>query len=148
MGAIDNVTRQLVQHGQRPVTVGLWFAVGHSTVVMALTGLVAYGYSIAWRMGAVSASVSLVASMLSITLLFGIGLLNARVAVGLHREWSSLNQPDLPLSAPIAEESAHAPLRTALTTPPCLRAIFNRVDKPHKMFWVGLLFGMGFDTAT
>jgi len=45
LASIDNVTRRLVSKGQRPVSVGFWFAAGHSTVVVALTMVVACGYS-------------------------------------------------------------------------------------------------------
>lgn len=152
LAAIDNVTRQFTRRGEMPVSIGFWFACGHSTVVVALTGVIAGGYSMAWKHfhndTGWSDDVSLVASIISITLLGGIGLLNARVTVELVIEWTRMKKRSSEAQQEVDQEAAETSLRTALSTVPLLQWVFSHVDRPLKMFWVGLLFGLSFDTAT
>jgi high-affinity nickel permease len=96
LAAIDNVTRQFTKRGERPVSIGFWFALGHSTVVVALTGFIVGGYSLAWKHFHNDTNwtddVALTASIISITLLGGIGFLNARVAIELITEWRRVRE--------------------------------------------------------
>mmetsp|Transcript_3075 Transcript_3075/g.8236 ORF Transcript_3075/g.8236 Transcript_3075/m.8236 type:complete len:375 (+) Transcript_3075:145-1269(+) len=150
LAAIDNVTRQLLSRGQTPISVGFWFALGHSTVVVALTAAVAGGYSLMWSGSkALMEHLAVAAGFLSVTLLAGIGMLNARIAfdlfvvlAGRGGGGSERERDDA------ADGHANASLITALTGFSFLRRVFDRVDKPFKMFGVGFLFGLSFDTAT
>lgn len=152
LAAIDNVTRQLLNRGQWPVSVGFWFALGHSTVVIILTGVLAGGYSWAMEMtkedSHVSQRVSLVAGMVSICLLGGIGFLNAQIACGLFQEWWELQKLQAHDQDEKIEAVAQSALRTALSAVPCIKRVFDHVDRPAKMFGVGFLFGLSFDSAT
>jgi len=152
LAAIDNVTRQLVLLGQRPVSVGFWFALGHSTIVVLLTVALASGYSAVWHGGGTVALVrkglTLAAAVLSVVLLGGIGLLNARVALGLFSDWTSLRKHSAYLQDKALESTADSSLRTALTAVPFLKRLFSHVDRPVKMYMVGVLFGLSFDTAS
>jgi high-affinity nickel-transport protein len=153
LAAIDNVTRQLLSRGQTPISVGFWFALGHSAVVVALTAAVAGGYSLMWSGSkALMEHLAVAAGFLSVTLLAGIGMLNARIAFELFVVWAGhggSGSSDHERDADTAADShANASLQTALTGFSCLRRIFYRVDKPYKMFGVGFLFGLSFDTAT
>jgi len=152
LAAIDNVTRQFTRRGEMPVSIGFWFACGHSTVVVALTGCIAGGYSMAWQRfhkdTGWSDDVAMVASIISITLLGGIGLLNARVTVELIVEWTRMRKRSIEAQEEVEHEAAETSLRTALSTVPFLQWVFSHVDRPAKMYWVGLLFGLSFDTAT
>jgi high-affinity nickel-transport protein len=152
LAAIDNVTRQFIKRGERPVSIGFWFAVGHSTVVIAMTGFIACGYSMAWKHYHHSTNwsddVSLASSMLSISILCGIGFLNAKVARELFKEWSRYRMQSREEQLALEEIAAETSLRTALSTIPFLQRVFNHVDRPVKMYTVGLLFGLSFDTAT
>merc|ERR1712232_301452 len=138
--------------GQRPVSVGFWFAVGHSTIVVVMTAILAGGYTVAWnsfnKKSGLTDGLSFVAALLAVGMLGGIGLLNAKVACEIFGRWTRLqklnaNEQKEELDL-IAEES----LGTALTSLPCLRSAFQGVDRPSKMYGIGLLFGLSFDTAT
>jgi len=152
LAAIDNVTRQFTSRGERPVSIGFWFAAGHSTVVVALTGCIACGYSLAWKHyhndANWSDNIALAASIISITLLGGIGILNARVAMDLFVEWTRMRRRSCGEQEKVENEAAETSLRTALSTVPFLQRVFSHVDRPEKMYLVGLLFGLSFDTAT
>jgi len=138
--------------GQRPVSVGFWFAIGHSTVVLILTGVLAGGYSCIWNMAkdgaGISEDISLAAGLLSVGLLGGIGLLNANIAVGLFRDWAGLQGRSACVQDEEVTRAGEASLRTALSVIPCVKRVFEHVNRPFKMFGVGFLFGLSFDSAT
>jgi high-affinity nickel-transport protein len=121
IGAIDNTTRRLTRAGERPLSVGFWFSLGHSTVVLGLTALVALGAS-AGRLP-VPAAADVIGPVVSGSFLVAIGLLN----LGLLR--------------------AGDPAPRGLLTRVYGRAT-RAVRAPWQMYPVGLLFGLGFDTAT
>mmetsp|Transcript_68025 Transcript_68025/g.191736 ORF Transcript_68025/g.191736 Transcript_68025/m.191736 type:complete len:366 (+) Transcript_68025:80-1177(+) len=151
LAAIDNVTRQLISRGQRPVSVGFWFALGHSSVVLLMTGLVAGGYS--WVLqasqdGDLATDVSLAAALFSVCIVGGLGVLNARIAVELFQDWTRLSKASSTDQHVALEGTAQASLRTALTSIPFLKKFFDRVDRASKMYSVGFLFGLSFDSAT
>jgi high-affinity nickel-transport protein len=153
LAAIDNVTRQLLSQGQKPVSVGFWFAVGHSSIVVLLTAVIAGGYSMLFdriqKGTETTAYIGLIASFLSVSLLAGIGLLNLRIAVGLFRTWLGISRTGSEEEQDKAvEDLGQNSLQTAISSLPFVQRVFNKVDRPEKMFLVGLLFGLGFDTAT
>jgi high-affinity nickel-transport protein len=122
IGAIDNTTRRLTRSGERPLSVGFWFSLGHSTVVFGLTVLVGLG---ARAGGArLHAAAGVIGPAVSGTFLLAIGLLNL---------------------AALLAPSPQAP--TGL-----LMRVYGRATRavraPWQMYPVGLLFGLGFDTAT
>ncbi|CAA9508238.1 MAG: HoxN/HupN/NixA family nickel/cobalt transporter [uncultured Solirubrobacterales bacterium] len=147
IAAIDNVTRKLMNDGQRPLSVGFFFALGHSTIVFALAALLAIG--IRGLSGAVaddSSPLSQVTSTIGPTVagafLVVIGVLNLVVLVGIVRVFLRMRQGQY--SEPQLEEQLNS------------RGFMNRflgratraVKQPWHMYPVGLLFGLGFDTAT
>lgn len=152
LAAIDNITRQLLLMGQRPVSVGFWFAMGHSTVVVVLTAVLASGYSWAASLSSdgndVAGRVSLAAGLLSIGLLAGIGLLNASIAVDLFSEWSRLQGMSTRCQDIETTSAREDSLQTALSVIPLVRRLFSHVDRAYKMYGVGFLFGLSFDSAT
>jgi len=151
LAAIDNVTRQLMMRGQQPISVGFWFALGHSTVVMLLTAALAGGYSWAWHASGntnVTEAVSLVAAVVSVLLLGGIGLLNAHVATGLFKDWLRLQRHCVQFQDQEVKNAAETSLQTALSMIPGVRQVFEHVNVPYKMYGVGFLFGLSFDSAT
>jgi high-affinity nickel-transport protein len=117
-----------------------------------MTAFIACGYSLAWKHfhGAAnwSDNVSLVAGVISIAVLGGIGLLNARVAVDLFFEWSRMRKCSHDAQDAAEKSVAEASLRTALSSLPCLSWVFDHVDRAEKMYFVGFIFGLSFDTAT
>jgi high-affinity nickel-transport protein len=147
IAAIDNTTRKLMGQGQRPLTVGFFFALGHSTIVFLLGALVALG--IRGIGGAVqddgsflhSAS-GVIGPTISGLFLLAIGLLNLAVLVGIVRILRRIRQGELQ-----QEE-----LEQELQARGLLNRLYGRatgaINKPWQMYPLGCLFGLGFDTAT
>src|SRR6516165_5067353 len=86
IAAIDNVTRKLMQEGQRPIAVGFFFSLGHSTVVIAAAILVALtASSLSQSFPGLVAAGSLVGTLVSVMFLFAIATINLVVLVGIFR---------------------------------------------------------------
>ena len=136
IAAIDNVTRRLRQAGQRPVAVGFFFSLGHSTVVMALI----LGLALAFRnvhaeiqrLTEWGALVSDIGSAIVLTL---IGLANFAVFRRLLRTGSAKRE--------VAQSLENAPSAQSR-----IAQLWSTVNTSWKMYPVGMLFGLGFDTAT
>jgi len=129
IAAIDNTTRTLQARGLPAKTVGFWFSLGHSTVVFALCGLLAAG------MGLVSTALADDGSLLhEITGVWGPTVSSVFLVVLAAFGFASL------LSH--RDESHGGPVWHALSKTQRV------IDRPSRMYVVGLLFGLGFDTAT
>ncbi|KAF0686691.1 Aste57867_21533 [Aphanomyces stellatus] len=143
IGAIDNVTRSLLQRGQQPVTVGLFFSLGHSSVVV-ITALVAI-CSIAFFNEHIAHGQEIggiIGTCVSASFLCLIGLLNAFAFWRLHATWKHARQADHG-TVSIDQPSA---IGGALTG--CCPSLLGVIDTPWKMYPLGFLFGLGFDTAS
>jgi len=147
IGAIDNTTRKLLADGQRPLSSGFFFSLGHSTVVFALA--IAFTLGIRGLSGAVSGDGSwlhsatrLIGPTVSGTFLWIIGLLNLAVLAGILRVFRRMRGGELD----------EAELERQLDHRGFLNRFYKRatgaVSRPWEMYLVGLLFGLGFDTAT
>jgi nickel/cobalt transporter (NiCoT) family protein len=171
IAAIDNVTRKLMQQGQRPAAVGLFFSFGHSTVVVLMSLLVAGGTGYIKEQfprfqeigGIIGTSVSAVFLLLIAGMNFFIFLdvlrrfRAARLKKGTGSEPATgAAEADSPIFAetkigtvPRHEED---PLQDVLLAPGLLgrilRPVFRLVGRSWHMYPVGFLFGLGFDTAT
>jgi nickel/cobalt transporter (NiCoT) family protein len=147
IGAIDNTTRKLMAEGQRPLSVGFWFSLGHSTIVFALGVLVVIG--VRGLSGAVEdegsglqQATGLIGPLVSGTFLLVIGLLNLVILVsilGIFRRMRRGEFDEAELEAELG--------RRGLMTRFYARAT-RAVRKPWHMYPLGCLFGLGFDTAT
>jgi high-affinity nickel-transport protein len=124
IAAIDNTTRRLMADGQRPLSVGFWFSLGHSTVVFVAAALLAAGIRV---FGAGPGAV--IGPVVSGTFLLAIGTLNLIVLIGLVRGRAS-----------------EAPAGGLLTR--VYGRFVRSVRRPFQMYPLGILFGLGFDTAT
>lgn len=147
IGAIDNTTRKLLSDGQRPLGVGFFFALGHSSVVFVLATLFALG--IRGLSGAVEngdstlhQATALIGPTVSGTFLVVLGLLNLVVLVGIYRIFRRMRQGHFD----------EAELEEQLDKRGLMMRFYGRatraVTKSWHMYPVGLLFGLGFDTAT
>jgi high-affinity nickel-transport protein len=147
IGAIDNTTRKLMNEGQRPLSVGFFFSLGHSTIVFALAALFALG--IRGLSGAVERDSStlhkatgLIGPVVSGTFLFLIGILNLIILVGIVRIFRRMRQG----------EFSEAELEEQLDRRGFMNRFYGRatraIKKPWQMYPLGCLFGLGFDTAT
>jgi high-affinity nickel-transport protein len=140
IAAIDNVTRKLVQAGRRSLSVGLFFALGHSAVVaLAVAGLAIAapalrGWLDDWReLG------GLIGTLVSALFLFAIAIVNLAI---FRSTWRTFRRVRDGAAAPdIATPGGGLLTRLA-------RPLFALIGKPWHMLPLGFLFGLGFDTAT
>ncbi|KAI8964082.1 NicO-domain-containing protein [Daldinia sp. FL1419] len=154
ISAIDLMTRRLIASGQRPVTVGTFFSLGHSTIVI-ITCIVVAATSGALRDrfdnfqyvgGIVGTSVS---AAFLILLCLGNGWVLYRLVARLR---AVLREPDPHHPQEDAEAEDHAATNLQLEGAGFLATVFRRlfriVDRPWKMYPLGVLFGLGFDTSS
>ena len=147
IAAIDNTTRKLMAEGRRPLSVGFYFSLGHSTVVLVLTVLLAAGVRGLGSALTDSASglhqvTSVVGTVISGTFLYGIAALNVVILVAIIRAMGELR------SGRYDEDEVERRLAERGFMNKILAPLARRVDEPWKMYPLGVLFGLGFDTAT
>ena len=143
IAAIDNVTRRLVQGGDRPVSVGFYFSLGHSTVVVIAVLVVYWTASIAserfkqWQeLG------EMVSTCVSVCFLFAIALLNL---IAMQDTYRALRKRQREGEPPTAATSAAA---GGGFISRLLRPLMKTLARPSHMYPIGFLFGLGFETAT
>ncbi|RMZ75885.1 hypothetical protein DV738_g5225, partial [Chaetothyriales sp. CBS 135597] len=144
ISAIDLMTRRLIASGQRPVTVGTWFSLGHSTIVVVTSVVVAAtAAKVSDRFDGVGRVGGIIGTSVSAAFLILLGLLNGYILWKLYVQLRKVIYMQ-------AEEAADEGLK--FTGGGCmfrlLKGLFKTIDRPWKMYWVGLLFGMGFDTSS
>jgi high-affinity nickel-transport protein len=146
IASIDNVTRKLRQDGQRPAAVGLFFSLGHSTVVVLLSlGVVLFARAASSRMADVTRFGNTFGVMISAAFLTLIGLVNLYIFVKLwqmlarHRRGDSSVASDAQINDLLEQRGLLARI---------FRWIYRHIDRSWHMYPVGFLFGLGFDTAT
>ncbi|MFD0925924.1 Nickel transporter NicT [Williamsia deligens] len=147
IAAIDNTTRKLVVDGRRPLTVGFWFSLGHSTVVFGLCLLLAAGVrALASQIDDDSSTLQTVTGVFGTSVsglfLIAIGVLNLVVLLRIRqivRDMRDGRFDEAELDARLSE-------RGVMTR--VVGRFLGVVRAPWHMYPVGLLFGLGFDTAT
>ena len=147
IAAIDNTTRKLVTEGKRPLSVGFWFSLGHSSVVFGLCALLALGVrALAGQVQDEGSTLQQVAGLtgtaVSGTFLVLLGVINLLSLVAVVKVWRRMRRG----SFDEAELEAHLERRGLMNR--LLRPVIAAVGTPRRMYPVGLLFGLGFDTAT
>ena len=147
ISAIDNTTRKLMNEGKRPLSIGYWFSLGHSTIVIAIgVGIIVAEKSV---YGAVSHKSSnleqfggIFGTVASATFLYLIALLNIVILAGIFRVFRSMRRGTYD----------EAELEKQLQNRGLMYRFFGKwmrtIDKEWQMYPVGVVFGMGFDTAT
>ncbi len=144
IAAIDNVTRKLMQDGGRPVAVGLFFSLGHSTVVVLATvaiALTATGFGS--RFDAIRSVGGVLGTLVSAAFLFTIAAMNIAV---LRAAWGTFRR--VRAGGRLAEaDMGHLPAGGGILSR-LFRPLFATIGRSWHMFPLGLLFGLGFDTAT
>ncbi|CAB3786322.1 High-affinity nickel transport protein [Paraburkholderia caffeinitolerans] len=145
IAAIDAVTRKLMQRGERPLGVGLAFSLGHSSIVIAATvGIALSALTLHGRFEQLHEIGSTIGTLVSSGFLLVIAGVNLVILRDVWRRYRRVHRNEE------AEETA----ATAETMAPAglfsraLRPLFALVSKSWHMYPVGLLFGLGFDTAT
>jgi high-affinity nickel-transport protein len=147
ISAIDNTTRKLMSEGQRPVTVGFWFSLGHSTVVFVLAALLAAGVHalggpVRDESSALHHYTGLIGTTVSGVFLYLIAAINAVILLGIVRMFRGMRTGELDEAA-LEEQLQHRGVLNRV-----LGRFTRAVTKPWQMYPVGVLFGLGFDTAT
>jgi high-affinity nickel-transport protein len=143
IAAIDNVTRKLVQSGDRPVSVGSYFALGHSTVVIIAVLIVYWTAAIASEPFKQWQEVGeIISTCVSACFLFAIALINLLAMRDTYRALKKQRQ-----EAGGSIETA-IPANGGGIISKLLRPLMNGLSKPSQMYPVGFLFGLGFETAT
>jgi high-affinity nickel-transport protein len=143
IAAIDNSTRKLMQDGQRPVGVGLFFSLGHSTVVVALTILVAISAGIISDIPAAQQVGGLIGTAVSGTFLLVIGMINLLVLVDIARMFRQVSA-----GGSYDEENLEDYLNNRGLLARLLRPAMGLIRRSWHMYPLGVLFGLGFDTAS
>ena len=144
IAAIDNVTRKLMQEGKRPVAVGFMFSLGHSTIVVL--GSVAIAWTVValqHRMDSVRQVGGVVGTLVSTLFLFGIALVNLIVLRSIYRTFSRVRRGE-----PYVEEDFDLLLANRGLLARLFRPMFRMITRSWHMYPLGVLFGLGFDTAT
>ena len=147
IAAIDNTTRKLAGEGRRPLSTGFWFSLGHSSVVFILTvllglGIRGLGEQVRNGHSALQHTTDLVGTLVSGFFLLLIAAVNMAVLAGIIRVFRRLRAGDFS-DTELEEHLARRGLLMRVLGP-----LARRVDTPWKMYPVGFLFGLGFDTAT
>jgi high-affinity nickel-transport protein len=144
IAAIDNVTRKLMQQGQRPAGVGFCFSLGHSTIVCGLSAAVAISaVAIKSRFTAFQAFGDIAGTLISACFLLTIAAINGLVLIAIFRTFRRVKAggayEDEELDLLLARRGFFGRL---------FRFLFRLVNHSWQMYPVGILFGLGFDTAT
>lgn len=147
IAAIDNTTRKLMSGGQRPLSVGFFFSLGHSTIVFALAALFAIGIkglsgAVGEDSSALHQATGLIGPTVSGTFLVILGTLNLIVLIGIVRIFKRMR----------AGSFDEAELEEQLDKRGFMNRFYGRatraITRPWQMYPLGCLFGLGFDTAT
>jgi high-affinity nickel-transport protein len=144
IAAIDNVTRKLMQEGKRPVAVGLMFSLGHSTIVILGSLLIAAAaLALQHRMDAARSIGGVVGTLVSSLFLFAIAIVNIVVLVSIYRAFTRVRA-----GAPYVDEDFDLLLASRGFLARLFRPMFAIIGRSWHMYPLGMLFGLGFDTAT
>ena len=143
IAAIDNVTRKLTQGDKSPMSVGFFFSLGHATIVV-LASLIVYAtaYAVEGSIGAVKEITGLVGTSVSAFFLILIAVINIMTLRGIWRAIKRARD-----GADYLEPSSE-PILGGGILGRILRPLFRMLSSPWQMYPVGLLFGLGFDTAS
>jgi nickel/cobalt transporter (NiCoT) family protein len=144
IAAIDNITRKLMQQGRRPIAVGFFFSLGHSTVVLALVLAIALTTTALQDRFAVLKNVgSTVGTAVSVVFLFTIAAANIIVLIQVYRALRTAKT-----GGRLAEDDVNQILANSGVLGRLLRPAFTLIERSWHVYPLGLLFGLGFDTAT
>jgi high-affinity nickel-transport protein len=147
IAAIDNTTRKLVAEDKKPLTVGFWFSLGHSSIVFGLCLLLALGVrALAGQVEDDSSRLQQVTGLFGVTVsgtfLILLGIVNLVSLLAILKVWRRMRDGHFD-EAELEHHLDHRGLMNRI-----LRPVMKVVRQPRHMYPVGLLFGLGFDTAT
>jgi nickel/cobalt transporter (NiCoT) family protein len=147
ISAIDNTTRKMLQSGRKPVSVGFFFSLGHSTVVFLIA--VALGFAVKWVVqgvvsdgGQMRSIGGVVGTAVSGTFLVLIGILNLVILIDIVRVYRKMRRGEFDRDG-LEHELVSGGVMSRL-----FGRIFRVIEHSWQMYPVGFLFGLGFDTAS
>jgi high-affinity nickel-transport protein len=145
--AIDNTTRKLMSEGRRPLSVGFWFSLGHSTIVFGLALLISVGVRaldgpVVNGDSHLHRVTTVVGTLVSGSFLYLIAALNVVILLGVLRAFRQMRSGSYD-EAELEEQLARRGLLNRV-----LRRLTRTVTRPGQMYPIGVLFGLGFDTAS
>lgn len=144
IAAIDNVTRKLMQDGKQPVAAGFWFSLGHSTIVVALSAAIAFATTLVHRsFPQLLGAGGLIGASISALFLYAIAAINALVLLDVYRAFRRVRR-----GAPYAQSGVEGSLEPCGFFSRLLGPAMRLVGSSRRMYPLGVLFGLGFDTAT
>ena len=144
IAAIDNVTRKLMHEGKRPIAVGLYFSLGHSTIVIALSiAIAATTSALQTQFDTLKNIGAVVGTSVSVLFLFMIAAANIVVLVSIYRAFQKVRA-----GGPLVEEDIDLALANRGLLGRLFRRFFRSIEQSWHMYPLGFLFGLGFDTAT
>ncbi len=144
IAAIDNVTRKLMQHGRRPVSVGFFFALGHSAIVIFATAAVVGLSDMLGRFQSFQGGVGdIVGASVSAAFLFAIAAMNVVIFCSIYRTYRRVRA-----GGAYVEDDLDVLLNRRGFLARLFRPLFKLITKSWHMLLLGFLFGLGFDTAT
>jgi high-affinity nickel-transport protein len=144
IAAIDNVVRKLMQEGKQPLTVGLYFSLGHSSIVIIASALIAASAAaLQGRLDHFHEVGGVIGTLLSAFFLLLIGLANLFVLKGI---WAAFGRARRGIK--VGDEELDALLAGRGLLSRLFRPLFGMVSRSWHMYPIGFLFGLGFDTAS
>jgi nickel/cobalt transporter (NiCoT) family protein len=143
IAAIDNVTRKLIQEDRRSVTVGLYFALGHSAVVLLVAISVVLMASMLGRIRRFQEFGGTLSTMISAAFLLAIALVNLVIFVSIYRTYRRVRSQGVYVDGDLDLILARKGFLARI-----FRPLFRLVNRSWHMLLLGVLFGLGFDTAT
>jgi high-affinity nickel-transport protein len=147
ISAIDNTTRKLMSEGKRPLSVGFWFSLGHSTIVFSLSFLISVGVRaldgpVKNDNSNLHQVTNWIGTLVSGSFLYAIAAINVVILIGIvkvFREMRTGHYNERQLEEQLNKRGLMNRLLGNLT---------KTITKPAQMYPIGLLFGLGFDTAS
>ncbi len=144
IAAIDNVTRKLMQEGKHPVAVGFFFSLGHSSIVIGLSGAIAATTAaLQDRFAGFKEVGGVIGTSVSAFFLFAIAAANIIVLVAVYKTFRHVKA-----GGRLVEEDIDMLLASRGLLGRIFRHLFRLIERSWHMYLLGLLFGLGFDTAT
>ncbi|KAB8219930.1 high-affinity nickel-transport protein-domain-containing protein [Aspergillus novoparasiticus] len=141
--AIDLMTRRLLATGQKPVTVGTFFSLGHSTIVIVTSIVVAAtAAAVSSRFDSFSTVGGIIGTSVSAAFLILLGLMNFYILYKLYKQMQKV------LDLPEGQEDEAWKIEGGGVLFNVLKRMFKLIDRPWKMYPLGVLFGLGFDTSS
>ncbi|CAI7678355.1 unnamed protein product [Penicillium manginii] len=143
ISAIDLMTRRLLATGQKPVTVGTFFSLGHSTIVVITSIVVAAtAAAVSSKFDSFSTIGGIIGSSVSAAFLILLGLMNGYILYKLIKQMQKV------FNLPEGQEDEAWKIEGGGFLFNILKKMFKLIDRPWKMYPLGVLFGLGFDTSS